>query len=202
VAVWAPGARVLDACCYTGAFSAYAARAGAAAITLLDSSEEALALARQNVIRALHAAGRSEADCPIETICGDAFAELRKLRQTERRFDLVILDPPKLAPTRASLARAAGAYKDLNLQALLLLEADGRLATFSCSGLVSPEDFQRWVAWAAKDSYAHARIVERLSQASCHPVPLSFPEAAYLKGLILQVRERPEYHAPSGTAAT
>ena len=121
-----------------------------------------------------------------DQIEGDAFTELRKLRDRARNYDLIVLDPPKFAATEAQVDRATRAYKDLNLLAIKLLAPGGRLMTFSCSGGLSPELFQKVVAGAALDARRTVRIVGRLSQPSDHPVPLSFPEAAYLKGLILE----------------
>lgn len=184
VARYAPGKKVLDACCYTGAFAAYAAKAGAASVDLLDSSEQALALALRN-IRAQ--APEGIATCPISTDADDVFRALRRYRSEGRSYGLIILDPPKLAPSRNSLERAMAGYKDLNLQAISLLSPGGILASFSCSGLVSAADLRLWIAYAAKDCGRQVSILEQLHQAPCHPVPLGFPEAEYLKGYILRV---------------
>jgi 23S rRNA (cytosine1962-C5)-methyltransferase len=172
------GRRVLNAFAYTGAFSVIAAANGAAAVTTLDSSGPALAGARRN-------AELNEVDAG-EQIEGDAFTELRRLRDRARTFDLIILDPPKLAQTEAQVARATRAYKDLNLLGAKLLAPGGVLMTFSCSGGVSDELFQKVLAGAALDAKRELRIVGKLTQGADHPVPLSFPEAAYLKGLILE----------------
>jgi len=182
VSRWAKGRSVLDVCCYTGGFSAYAAAHGATSITLLDSSAPALAMAIKNI-----ALQSIKQEIPVETLDKDAFRELRKLAEDKRRYDLIILDPPKLAPTRASLTKAATAYKDLNLNAMRLLGPGGLLATFSCSGLVSSEDLRTWISWAAKDLRRRAHIVEQFGQAACHPVPLHFPEAHYLKGFLIRM---------------
>jgi 23S rRNA (cytosine1962-C5)-methyltransferase len=115
------------------------------------------------------------------------FRELRRLRDARERFDLVVLDPPKLVHSAGQLQRATRAYKDLNLQAFHLLDPGGLLVTFSCSGLLDEPLFQKVVAGAALDAGRDASVVGRLSQAADHPVLLSFPEAAYLKGLVLQV---------------
>jgi 23S rRNA (cytosine1962-C5)-methyltransferase len=113
---------------------------------------------------------------------------LRKLRDGGRAFDLIVLDPPKFAPTAAHAERAARAYKDINLLALKLLRPAGLLATFSCSGGVSPELFQKIVAGAAADAGADVRLLERLQADDDHPVTLAFPEGEYLKGLVLEKR--------------
>lgn len=180
IAAIATGRRVLNAFSYTGAFGVVAARNGAASVTSIDSSGPAL-----------HSARRNEALNDVEhgeQIEGDAFAELRRLRDRARRYDLILLDPPKLAPTEAQVERASRAYKDLNLTAAKLLAPGGIMMTFSCSGGMSAELFQKVVAGAALDAKRTLRVVGRLDQPSDHPVPLSFPEARYLKGLILEAQ--------------
>jgi len=117
---------------------------------------------------------------------GNVFAELRKIRDTGAQFDLVVLDPPKFAPTAAHADRAARAYKDINLWALKLLAPGGLLATFSCSGGISAELFQKIVAGAAIDAGADAAIVGRLGPSADHPIALNFPEGDYLKGLLVR----------------
>jgi 23S rRNA (cytosine1962-C5)-methyltransferase len=177
VAEVARGRSVLNAFSYTGAFSVIAAASGATAVTSLDSSGPALSGVRRN-------ASLNDVDAG-EMIEGDAFAELRTLRDRAKSYDLILVDPPKLAQTEAQVARATRAYKDLNLLAAKLLAPGGILMTFSCSGGISAELFQKVVAGAALDAKRNLRIVGRLDQPSDHPVPLTFPEAAYLKGLVL-----------------
>lgn len=181
VAAWAAGRRVLDAFCYTGAFSAHAARSGAASLTLLDSSRTALETAAE------HLALNGLAAVPHELRRGNAFTELRRLRDEGREFDLVILDPPRLAPTRSQAPKAARAYKDANLFAMKLLAPEGILATFSCSGGVEPAFFREIVRWAAKDAGREVQVLQSLCQPEDHPVRLTFPESEYLKGLICRV---------------
>jgi 23S rRNA (cytosine1962-C5)-methyltransferase len=181
VAGWAAGRRVLDAFCYTGAFSAHAARAGAAALMLLDSSADALAAA------AAHLALNGLDAVPCEVRRGNAFAELRRLRDEGRSFDLVVLDPPRLAPTRTQAPKAARAYKDANLFAMKLLAPEGILATFSCSGGIEPAFFQEIVRWAAKDAGRQVQILQKLGQPHDHPIRLDLPETEYLKGLVCRV---------------
>jgi 23S rRNA (cytosine1962-C5)-methyltransferase len=181
VASWAAGRRVLDAFCYTGAFSVHAARAGAAGLTLLDSSREALEAAVG------HLALNGFASVPTEARRGNAFAELRRLRDEGRSFDLVILDPPRLAPTRSQAPKAARAYKDANLFAMKLLSPEGILATFSCSGGVEPAFFREIVRWAAKDAGREVQVLQTLGQPFDHPVRLNLPESEYLKGLVCRV---------------
>ncbi|MBM3151491.1 MAG: methyltransferase domain-containing protein [Chloroflexi bacterium] len=177
---FAAGRDVLDCFCYTGGFTVNALFGGAKSVLSVDSSAEALALCRENV--ALN-------DLPAEnhtTLEGDVFHLLRKFRDGARSFDLVVLDPPKFAPTAAQVEKAARGYKDINLLAFKLLRPGGLLATFSCSGGVDAALFQKIVASAALDAGVEARILERLSQAPDHPVALSFPEGEYLKGLVCQ----------------
>ncbi len=175
----AAGRDVLNCFCYTGGFTLNALAGGAHSALSIDSSAAALELARENARRNGFAADWLEAD---------VFAGLRKLRDAGRAFDLVVLDPPKFAPTAAHAARAARAYKDINLLALKLLRPAGLLATFSCSGGVSPELFQKIVAGAAADAGADVRLLERLQADGDHPVTLAFPEGEYLKGLVLEKR--------------
>jgi 23S rRNA (cytosine1962-C5)-methyltransferase len=177
----ARGAEVLNAFCYTGGFSLAALAGGATRVVSIDSSADALALARHNLVRnpALDASRASFVEA-------DVFGELRRLRDRGERFDLVVLDPPKFAPTREHAPRAARAYKDINLWALKLLRPGGLLATFSCSGGVPMELFLKIVAGAALDAKVDAVVVARLGAADDHPVALAFPEGEYLKGLLVR----------------
>jgi 23S rRNA (cytosine1962-C5)-methyltransferase len=179
VAGLAAGRRVLNVCCYTGAFSVAAASGGAASVAQLDSSAPALARAAEHL--ALNGLP------PARSVAGDMFGELRRFREAGERYDLVVVDPPKLVHSAAQLPRATRAYKDLNLQAFHLLDPGGVLVTFSCSGLLDDALFQKVVAGAALDAGRNARIVGRLTQSPDHPVLLAFPEAAYLKGLVVHV---------------
>jgi 23S rRNA (cytosine1962-C5)-methyltransferase len=115
----------------------------------------------------------------------DVFAYLRRLRDEGRQFGLVVLDPPKFAPTEKHVERAARAYKDINLWAMKLLAPGGHLLTFSCSGAVGPELFQKIVAGAAADARVELEIRGRLAASRDHPVSIHFPEGEYLKGLWL-----------------
>jgi 23S rRNA (cytosine1962-C5)-methyltransferase len=176
----ARGRTVLNCFAYTGAFALAALAGGARSVVSVESSAPALALARQNL--ALNGFDPALA----EWLEADVFQTLRTLRDQGRRFDLVVLDPPKFAPTAAHADRAARAYKDINLWALKLLDPGGLLATCSCSGGVSSELFQKIVAGAAQDAGADAQVVERFQASADHPVVLSFPEGEYLKGLLLR----------------
>ena len=169
---------VLDCFCYTGGFTVNALAGGAKSVVSVDASADALALGRENAALNGHQAERQEW-CE-----GDVFQVLRKFRDEVRSFDMIILDPPKFAPTSAQAEKAARGYKDINLLAFKLLRAGGILVTFSCSGGVDAALFQRIVASAALDAGVDAQIVEHLSQAADHPVALNFPEGAYLKGLV------------------
>jgi 23S rRNA (cytosine1962-C5)-methyltransferase len=181
VGAHATGRRVLNAFCYTGGFTLASLAGGAADVVSIDSSGSALALAAANLARnpALDASR-------AHWIEADVFAELRRLRDAGAAFDLVVLDPPKFAPTAQHAARAARAYKDINLWALKLLAPGGYLATFSCSGGVDATLFQKIVAGAALDARADAAIVGRLTASADHPVALAFPEGDYLKGLLIR----------------
>ena len=172
------GVSVLNCFSYTGAFTVAALHAGADAVTNIDSSADALATAADNV-------GLNSLDAErVENVQGDCFDVLRRYRDAGRRFDMVILDPPKFVASAQQLQRGCRGYKDINLLALKILKERGLLLTFSCSGHVSPELFQKIVADAAQDAGRDARIVRFLSQSPDHPVALAFPEGRYLKGLL------------------
>jgi len=172
---------VLNCFCYSGGFSLYALRGCAKSVLSIDASEEALQLAQRNV--ELNGLDASRA----EWQCADVFQALRKLRDQNRKFDLIILDPPKFAPTAAFAEKAARGYKDINLLGFKLLRPGGMLATYSCSGGINDDLFQKIIAGAALDANVTAHIVHKLHAAPDHPVLLSFPEGAYLKGLLLRV---------------
>ncbi len=172
---------VLNCFCYSGGFSLYALRGGAKTVLSIDSSEDALQLAQRNV--ELNKLDGSRA----EWQCADVFTALRKLRDQNRKFDLIILDPPKFAPTAAFAEKAARGYKDIALLGFKLLRPGGLLCTYSCSGGISDDLFQKIIAGAALDAGVDAQIVYKLHAAADHPVLLSFPEGAYLKGLVLRV---------------
>ncbi|OHC64994.1 MAG: 23S rRNA methyltransferase [Rhodocyclales bacterium GWA2_65_20] len=181
VAELARGRRVLNCFCYTAGFSLQALAGGAREVVSMDSSGPALATAQRNL------ALNPQLDAARATwLEADVFAELRSMRGGES-YDLIVLDPPKFAHTAAHAERAARAYKDINLSALRLLAPGGLLMTYSCSGGVNAELFQKIVAGSALDAQRTARIVQRLQGAADHPVDLAFPEGDYLKGLLLQV---------------
>ncbi|MDK9723470.1 MAG: class I SAM-dependent methyltransferase [Sterolibacteriaceae bacterium MAG5] len=178
----AAGRRVLNCFCYTGGFSLQALAGGASQVISVDSSEPALTTARANL-----ALNPQLESARAEWRCANVFEELRRLREAGEGFDLVVLDPPKFAPSASHVERAARAYKDINLGGFKLLKPGGLLATYSCSGGIGVELFQSIVAGAACDAGRDARIVRRLQGAADHPVALAFPEGEYLKGLLVQV---------------
>lgn len=172
---------VLNAFAYTGGFAVYALGGLARRVVNVDTSAEALKLARRNI--ALNGYALDDDDF----VEGDVFSVLRYWRDQERHFDMIILDPPKFAHSARQVENAARGYKDINLLAFQLLRQGGVLATFSCSGAISSDLFQKIVFAAAVDARCDAQIVRWLAQASDHPVALTFPEGAYLKGLLCRV---------------
>jgi 23S rRNA (cytosine1962-C5)-methyltransferase len=180
VAAHARGAEMLDAFSYTGGFAISCLRGGAKRATLVDSSSEALQAAERET------AANGVAD-RCRFVMGNVFDELRVVRDAGTRFDLVVLDPPKFVHSADQIPAGSRGYKDINMLGLALVRPGGVLATFSCSGHVDAGLFQKIVAGAAVDAGRTAQILERLSQPPDHPVATEFPEADYLKGLILRV---------------
>lgn len=169
--------RVLNCYCYTGGFTVAALAGGAAQVISIDSSAPALERARAHVALNGFSAERAQ------WLDADVNASLRRFLDQGQRFDAIVLDPPKLAPTAAHAERAARAYKDINRLALQLLEPGGTLCTFSCSGGISADLFHKIVASAGLDAGVQAGIIARLQGAPDHPWTLHFPEGEYLKGL-------------------
>lgn len=183
VATYCSGKRILNGFSYTGAFAVHALAAGADHVINIDSSIDALSLGEENL-----QLNGFDPDAETESIAGDLFEILRDWRdEGVEPFDVIILDPPKFAQSRANVDRALRGYKDINLLALQLLNPGGILATFSCSGLVSADLFQKVVFGAAVDANRSVQILEWLRQGSDHPVAITFPEGDYLKGLICRV---------------
>ena len=178
----ATGRSVLNLFCYTGGFGVAAALGGACHVTNVDTSRPALELAERNF--ALNGIG-TERFTQVEADC---FSFLRRCRGEKRRFDLIVLDPPKLVDSKQTLARGARAYKDAALQSMHLLNPGGMLFTFSCSGWMKRELFAKVTADAALDAHCDLTAVMELGQAPDHPVPCAFPEARYLKGQLLLKR--------------
>ncbi|WP_457356622.1 class I SAM-dependent rRNA methyltransferase [Roseateles sp. P5_D6] len=173
---------VLNCFSYTGGFSVAALAGGASEVVSVDSSGPALERAKAHVELNGFDASRHQA------WDADVNATLRRCLAEGRRFDAIVLDPPKFAPTVAHAERAARAYKDINRLAFMLLSEGGLLYTFSCSGGISPDLFHKIVAGAGLDAGVDGYIIERLSAAADHPQTVCFPEGDYLKGLGLLKR--------------
>ncbi|USD39175.1 class I SAM-dependent methyltransferase [Ferrimonas sp. SCSIO 43195] len=175
------GRSVLNCFSYSGGFGTYALKAGASHVVNADVSAPALALAKQNA--ELNGLDLSKA----EFVEADVFKLLREYRDQGVQFDVIILDPPKFADSKAQLMGACRGYKDINMVAMQILKPGGTLLTYSCSGLMESNLFQKIVADAAIDAGRDAQIIERLSQAGDHPIGSAFPEGFYLKGLAVRV---------------
>lgn len=182
VTEFAHGAELLNCFSYTGGFGVAALAGGATHVVNVDSSADVLELARRNVELNGHDAGK------VENLPGDVFQVLRKYRDSRRQFDIIVLDPPKFVGSRSQLEQASRGYKDINLLAIKLLRPGGYLFTFSCSGLMPTELFQKIVSDSALDAGREAQILKRLSQAADHPTSLNFPEGSYLKGFMCLVK--------------
>jgi len=178
VAAHAAGRRVLNCFCYTGGFTLAARLAGALEAVSVDSSAEALAMAADNE--------RLNGLAPSEWLQADVFDTLRRMVEAGRQFDLVVLDPPKFAPSMQHVDRAARAYKEVNMKALRLLAPGGLLFTFSCSGAIGADLFQKIVAGAVFDAGVDAQLLRRLQAGIDHPMAMTHPEGEYLKGLLLR----------------
>jgi 23S rRNA (cytosine1962-C5)-methyltransferase len=172
---------MLNTFSYSGGFSISALQGGASRVVNVESSEAALDLARRN-----YTLNQFAVD-PDDFVCGNAFSVLRQFRAEARKFDLILLDPPKFAQHKGQIESASNGYKDINLLAFQLLKPGGLLVTFSCSGLISADLFQKIVFGALVDAKREAQILERLTAAADHPVALTHPEGFYLKGLVCQV---------------
>ncbi|MEM8856936.1 MAG: class I SAM-dependent rRNA methyltransferase [Chloroflexota bacterium] len=175
------GKRILNCFAYTGGFSVYAAAAGAKSVVSVDASVPALEIAEQNVERL--GLNRNE----DEFLAGNVFDVLRYYVEENEQFDVIILDPPKFAHSQKDIQKASRGYKDINFLAMHLLKPGGVLLTFSCSGLISTDLFQKIVMGAAVDAGKTATLLKTLSQASDHTVSLHFPEGHYLKGLMCEI---------------
>ncbi|RME77073.1 MAG: 23S rRNA (cytosine(1962)-C(5))-methyltransferase RlmI [Chloroflexi bacterium] len=175
------GKEVLNTFAYTGAFSVYAAAAGAKRIINIDSSERALQMAERNMRR------NGFGDREDIYAAADAFEILRAYHANQWKFDVVILDPPKFAYNKRQIDKAARGYKDINMLGMKLLKPGGVLISFSCSGVVSAELFQKILFGASIDAQRTVQVIERFSQGADHPVLLTCPESEYLKGLVCRV---------------
>jgi 23S rRNA (cytosine1962-C5)-methyltransferase len=174
------GGTVLDAFCYTGAFSVHAAAAGAGEVVGLDSSASVLAVAQGNAER-----NGFGARCRFEE--GNVFDRLRQWQGREQQFDLIVLDPPSFTHSRDALAKALSGYKEIHLRALKLLRPGGVLVTFTCSYYVERSRFESMLQEAASDARRQLIARQRLSQALHHPEVMGIPETGYLKGLAVEV---------------
>lgn len=181
LAKYAGNKKVLDCFCYSGGFTLNCLQNGATEVTSLDSSALAIQTLNRNI--ELNNFGNSH----HKAIQSDVNKQLRQFRQDGEMFDVIVLDPPKYAPSRSALDKASRAYKDLNRQAMLLLNNGGLLATFSCSGAVDIDLFKQILAWAALDAGKEVQFIGQFSQPEDHPIRASFPEGEYLKGLLCRV---------------
>lgn len=180
-AQYTQGKSVLDCFCYSGGFSLNALKEEAREVVSVDSSALAIETLTKNVVLNGFDTGRHTA------VQADVNKYLRQLGTEDRKFDVIVLDPPKYAPSRSALEKASRAYKDLNRRGLMLLGNGGLLATFSCSGAMNIETFKQVVAWAALDAGKEIQFIRQFHQPEDHPVRASFSEGEYLKGLLVRV---------------
>jgi len=173
--------RVLDCFCYSGGFTLNSLKNGASEVVSVDSSALAIETLEKNIAENGFEPERHKA------ILSDVNKQLRKFIDEGEKFDLIVLDPPKYAPSRSALERASRAYKDLNRRGLMLLNSGGLLATFSCSGAMDMDTFKQVLAWAALDAGKEIQFIRQFHQPEDHPVRASFPEGEYLKGLLVRV---------------
>lgn len=181
LASYARGKKVLDCFSYTGGFTLNALQEGAASVVSVDSSALAIETLTENIRL------NNFEETAHSAIKSDVNSQLRKFREDGEKFDIIVLDPPKYAPSRSALDRASRAYKDLNRLGMQLLNSGGLLATFSCSGAMDMETFKQVLAWAALDAGKQVQFVYQFHQPEDHPVRASFPEGEYLKGLLCRV---------------
>lgn len=176
------GKRVLNCFCYTGGFGLYALKGGASQVVNVDVSQPALDTARHNAeVNGL----------PLENaefLNADVFKLLREYRDRGEQFDVVIMDPPKFAESKSQLTGACRGYKDINMLAMQILKPGGTLLTYSCSGLMDNQLFQKIIADAALDAQREVQFIERFSQAADHPLDSAYPEGFYLKGFACYVK--------------
>ena len=181
LAAYTKDKEVLDCFCYSGGFTLNSLKHGAKHVTSVDSSALAIETLKHNLSLNGFIADQQT------SIQSDVNKQLRAFKEEGRTFDVIILDPPKYAPSRSALDRAARAYKDLNRLGMLLLNPGGILATYSCSGAVDLETFKQITAWAALDAGKEVQVIKQFHQPEDHPVRISFPEGEYLKGLLVRV---------------
>lgn len=177
---------VFDGCCYTGSFTLHALRGGAKSVDAVDASADAVSLLKKNInLNASMGVIPLQAVSKVNAYKDDIFNALRNIEKD--KYDVIILDPPKLAKTAKALEEAKKGYKDLNRLAMSKIKDNGVLVTCSCSGALSREDFRTVLAWSAKDSNVEVQVLETLGQGCDHPIRLSFPESEYLKVFILRI---------------
>ncbi|GAA4332494.1 23S rRNA (cytosine(1962)-C(5))-methyltransferase RlmI [Mucilaginibacter gynuensis] len=181
VASYAKGKKVLDCFSYTGGFTLNSFKNGASSVCSVDSSALAIETLQENIRLNNFDTGKHT------SVQSDVNKQLRRFKEEGEKFDIVILDPPKYAPSRSALDRASRAYKDLNRVGMLLLNEGGLLATYSCSGAMDMETFKQVLAWAALDAGKQVQFIHQFCQPEDHPVRSSFPEGEYLKGLLCRV---------------
>ncbi len=175
------GREILNCFSYTGGFTIAALQGGAQNVINVESSATILEVLNKNIKLNQIDSNRNE------NITGDVFQVLRQFRNDSRQFDMVILDPPRFADSRRQINKAARGYKDINWLACRLIRPGGILVTFSCSGAIKPDLFQKILADAAQDAGRSAQIMQSLTQSADHPIALHFPESAYLKGLVCRI---------------
>lgn len=173
--------QILNVFSYSGGFGLHALKHPQTSVINIDSSADALELGRDNL-----RVNRFD-ESRVNFVQADVFEDLRHRARRKEQADVVILDPPKFAHTQGQVDKAARGYKDINLNGFKLVKKGGYLFTFSCSGAISPDLFQKIVFGALEDSGRDAQIIRTLGAGDDHPVALSFPEGAYLKGLMLRV---------------
>ncbi|MCX2478435.1 class I SAM-dependent rRNA methyltransferase [Pedobacter sp. MC2016-15] len=181
LAAYTKDKEVLDCFCYSGGFTLNSLKNGAKHVTSVDSSGLAIETLKHNLGLNGFTEDRQT------SIQSDVNKQLRAFKEEDKKFDVIVLDPPKYAPSRSALDRAARAYKDLNRLGMLLLKPGGIMATYSCSGAVDLETFKQIIAWAALDAGKEVQIIKQFHQPEDHPVRISFPEGEYLKGLLIRV---------------
>lgn len=178
---YADGRRVLNCFSYTGAFAVAALMGNCQQVISVDTSQSVLDIAKQNI--ELNQLDLSKA----EFIRDDVFQLLRNYRAQGEKFDMIIMDPPKFVENKSQLASACRGYKDINMLAIQLLRPGGILLSFSCSGLMPTDLFQKILADAALDAGHDIQFIEQFRQAADHPVIATYPEGLYLKGFACRI---------------
>lgn len=181
LAKYCKGKSVLNCFSYTGGFSLYALKGRALKVANVDVSQRALDTAKRNIVLNHLDPGR------VKFIKEDVFKFLRNEKAKNNKYDVIVLDPPKFAESRGQLDKACRGYKDINMLAASIINPGGYLMTYSCSGHMTPDLFQKVVADAILDANREGQIVEYLQQASDHPISTAYPEGLYLKGLVVRI---------------